>query len=75
MSDEELDGKLGESRQELFKIRFQAATGALDSSARLRHARREIARILTIQNERAAENELSTTNAETALSATNAEKV
>ena len=75
MSDEELDGKLGESRQELFKIRFQAATGALDSSARLRHARREIARILTIQNERAAENELSTANAEKALSATNAEKV
>ncbi len=75
MSDEELDGKLGESRQELFKIRFQAATGALDSSARLRHARREIARILTIQNERAAENELSATKAETALSATNAEKV
>jgi large subunit ribosomal protein L29 len=52
LTDEELHEKLGESRQELFKIRFQAATGALDSSARLRHARREIARILTIQNER-----------------------
>ena len=73
MSDEELDAKLGESRQELFKIRFQAATGALDSSARLRQARREIARILTIQNERAAENELGTMNAERALSSTNAE--
>jgi large subunit ribosomal protein L29 len=55
LSDEELDEKLGEGRRELFKIRFQAATGALDSSARLRHARREIARILTIKNERAAE--------------------
>jgi large subunit ribosomal protein L29 len=55
MSDEELDKKLGESRQELFKLRFQAATGALDSSARLQRAKREIARILTIQNERAAE--------------------
>jgi len=52
MSDEELERKLGESRQELFKIRFQAATGALESSARLRHAKREIARILTIKNER-----------------------
>ena len=52
MSDEELEQKLGESRQELFKIRFQAATGALESSARLRHAKREIARILTIKNER-----------------------
>ena len=52
MSDEELEQKLGESRQELFKIRFQAATGALESSARLRHAKREIARILTTQHER-----------------------
>jgi len=52
LSDEELEQKLGESRQELFKIRFQAATGALESSARLRHAKREIARILTIKNER-----------------------
>ncbi len=52
LTDEELDKKLGESRQELFKIRFQAATGALDSSARLQRARREIARILTVMNER-----------------------
>jgi len=55
LTDDELEEKLGESRQELFKIRFQAATGALDSSSRLRHARREIARILTIQNERTAQ--------------------
>ena len=55
MTDEELDRKLGEGRQELFKLRFQAATGALDSSARLQRAKREIARILTIQDERAAE--------------------
>ena len=55
LTDEELEEKLGESRRELFKIRFQAATGALDSSARLRRERREIARILTIKNERAAE--------------------
>ena len=55
LSDEELVKKLGESRQELFKLRFQAATGALDSSARLQQAKRDIARILTIQNQRAAE--------------------
>lgn len=55
LTDEELDAKLGEGRQELFRIRFQAATGALDSSAKLQRARREIARILTIKNERAAE--------------------
>jgi large subunit ribosomal protein L29 len=52
MTNEELVQKLGESRQELFKLRFQAATGALDSSARLTLAKRDIARILTIQNER-----------------------
>ena len=52
LTDDELQAKLGESRQELFKLRFQAATGALESSARLRHAKREIARILTIKNER-----------------------
>lgn len=55
LTDEELDAKLGEGRQELFRIRFQAATGALDSSAKLQRARREIARILTIKNERAVE--------------------
>ena len=54
-TDEELGEKLGESRQELFRIRFQAATGGLESSARLRRTRREIARILTIQNERTAQ--------------------
>ena len=56
MTDEELHEKLGESRQELFRIRFQAATGGLESSARLRRARREIARILTIKNERTMAN-------------------
>ena len=56
MTDEELHEKLGESRQELFKIRFQAATGALESSARLRRAKRDIARILTIKNERTIAN-------------------
>ena len=51
MTDDELQ-KLAETRQELFNLRFQAATGALENSARLRLAKREIARILTIQRER-----------------------
>ena len=46
---------MGETRKELFNLRFQSATGALDSSARLQQAKRDIARILTIQIERAAE--------------------
>jgi large subunit ribosomal protein L29 len=53
LSDEELDKKLSESRKELFNLRFQSATGALENSARLRAAKREIARILTLQFERA----------------------
>lgn len=53
LSDEELAEKLGESRRRLFQLRFQSATGALENSAHLRAAKREIARILTIQLERA----------------------
>ena len=57
LSDEELEDKLHERRQELFNLRFQSATGALENSARLRLAKREIARILTVRNERASEPE------------------
>ena len=53
LSDEELDEKMAETRQELFNLRFQTATGVLENSARLRHAKREIARILTVKNDRA----------------------
>jgi large subunit ribosomal protein L29 len=52
MTDEELDQRMAETRQELFQLRFQTATGALENSARLRLTKREIARILTIKNER-----------------------
>jgi large subunit ribosomal protein L29 len=52
LTDDELDHKLADTRQELFNLRFQAATGALDNSTRLRLAKREIARILTTQHER-----------------------
>jgi large subunit ribosomal protein L29 len=55
LSDEELERKMGETRQELFNLRFQSATGALENSARLRTAKREIARILTVRHEREAE--------------------
>jgi large subunit ribosomal protein L29 len=54
LTDEELETKLGETRRELFNLRFQAATGALENTTRLRLTKREIARILTIRNERAA---------------------
>jgi len=52
LTDEELEHRLAETRQELFNLRFQGATGALENTARLKLAKREIARILTIRNER-----------------------
>ena len=52
MTDEELEEKMVSTRKELFNLRFQSATGALENSARLRSAKREIARILTVKTER-----------------------
>ena len=52
LSDDDLEHKLADTRQELFNLRFQAATGALENTARLKLAKREIARILTVQQER-----------------------
>ena len=52
LTDDDLQQKLADTRQELFNLRFQAATGALENSSRLRLAKREIARILTVQRER-----------------------
>ena len=60
LSDDELNRRMVETRQELFNLRFQSATGALENSARLRLAKREIARILTIRNEREADLERTT---------------
>ncbi|KAF5035549.1 50S ribosomal protein L29 [anaerobic digester metagenome] len=48
---EGLAKKLGESREELFKLRFQHATAQLEKTHRLREIRKDIARILTVQNE------------------------
>jgi large subunit ribosomal protein L29 len=54
LTDDELDRRLDESRQELFNLRFQHATGALENPAALSRAKREIARLLTLAHERAA---------------------
>ena len=55
MSDAQLEDALHDRRQELFNLRFQSVTGALENTARLRLAKREIARILTVRIERAAQ--------------------
>ena len=51
-TEEELNIKLAEAKAELFNLRFQAATGQLESHGRLRAIRKEIARIYTVKRER-----------------------
>ena len=51
-TEEELDGKLAEAKMELFNLRFQSATGQLESHGRLLAIRKEIARIYTVKRER-----------------------
>lgn len=52
LNDEELVERLRESKEELFNLRFQMATGQLDNNRRLRTVRREIARVYTVMRER-----------------------
>ncbi|OLT49443.1 50S ribosomal protein L29 [Cellulosimicrobium sp. CUA-896] len=52
MDDESLVAKLKETKEELFNLRFQSATGQLESHGRLKAVRRDIARIYTILRER-----------------------
>ncbi len=53
LSRGELLEKLGSAKEELFNLRFQAATGQLESHGRLRAVRKDIARIYTVLTERA----------------------
>jgi large subunit ribosomal protein L29 len=52
LTDDELITKLRESKEELFNLRFQMATGQLTNNHRLRIVRREIARTYTVLRER-----------------------
>ena len=52
MTDNELTERLRESKAELFKLRFQMATGQLANNRRLRVVRQEIARVYTVLRER-----------------------
>ena len=53
LEDDELVTKLTEAKEELFNLRFQAATGQLESHGRLKAIRKDIARIYTVLTERA----------------------
>lgn len=55
MTPDQLDDELIELKKEQFNLRFQAASGQLEKTARTRQVRRDIARIKTIQRERPAE--------------------
>jgi large subunit ribosomal protein L29 len=52
LSENELREHIQTARRELFGLRFQHATSELENTAGLKHAKREIARALTIQRER-----------------------
>jgi large subunit ribosomal protein L29 len=55
---EELERQLGDTRRELFNLRFQLATGQLDNFSRLNHVRKDVARMLTeLRNREIAEAE------------------
>ena len=52
LNDVDLEGRLREAKEELFNLRFQAATGQLESHGRLRTVKKDIARIYTVVRER-----------------------
>jgi large subunit ribosomal protein L29 len=52
LSNVDLETKLREAKEELFNLRFQSATGQLESHGRLRAVKRDIARIYTVVRER-----------------------
>ena len=52
LNNVDLEGKLREAKEELFNLRFQAATGQLESHGRLNAVKKDIARIYTVVRER-----------------------
>ncbi|HLF01583.1 MAG TPA: 50S ribosomal protein L29 [Anaerolineales bacterium] len=55
----EIEGKLDNAREELFKLRFQITTGQMSDTSRLTMVKRDIARCLTVLRERQLAAELS----------------
>ncbi len=51
LSPQELDDRIAELQEELFRLRIQNETGQLENPLRIRAARRELARCKTIRNE------------------------
>jgi large subunit ribosomal protein L29 len=53
-SPDELRTELGNLKKEAFNLRFQQATGAIEGTARMRSVRRDVARVMTVLNEKAS---------------------
>ncbi|HZB02728.1 MAG TPA: 50S ribosomal protein L29 [Actinomycetota bacterium] len=53
LPEDELRARLDSSKEELFNLRFQLATGQLDNPMRIKDVRHEIARLMTVLTERA----------------------
>ena len=53
-TDDQLATQLGEMKCEAFNLRFQQATGQIESTARMRAVRKDVARVLTVMNQKAA---------------------
>lgn len=56
LSDNEINEKIGDTRRELFDLRFQRATRQLTETHRFKKARVQLAQLLTIQAERSSSN-------------------
>ena len=54
-SDDELRKTLGDLEEQLFKLRFQKSTGQIDNPIKIREVRKDIARVMTVMNQRQAE--------------------
>ena len=52
LSTEEINKKLAETKEELFNLRFQQATGSLEKPSRIRELRHTVARMKTVLKER-----------------------
>ncbi len=63
---DELDEQLALLKKELFNLRFQKASGQSESTARMRTARRDVARVKTVVNEKKLGEKAKTANATTA---------
>ena len=55
MTNEELEKKIGELKEELFNLRFRLATGQLDDVMQIQKVKRDIARAMTVQSQKQAQ--------------------